>query len=286
MNRLGHAVAWLAASLALQGAIYLYLDQVWLAPAAAFQVSAPAAEAVTNGQAFYSWDRRYMALAKTDVVEIYAMPERQLVRTIPLAGWELSYFHWLDDRDLALMGLHNNVGGQGQVMLTHLDPKREGNEIATTIKALPLDSKITDVAYSTATNVLYIQIQVAPDTYRVYRTDADRNLTRVPLATEHIGRIGVLYDQDSLIYDNLVDDTVIVRHGNGSWRIISPPGARYRLVGVDRQNNIYITKLNEQNLGVSIWRGRLQVGFEHERDLNAPMDARQLKLSDFVRGNG
>lgn len=282
MHKFCRIVAWLVASLALQGGIYLYLDQVWLAPAAAFQVNAAATEAVSSGQAYYSQDRRYMALAPgADTIEIYAMPKRQLVRTIPLEGWRVSYFHWLDDRDLALIGLHRNVDGHGEVALSHIDPQREGNEISITIKALPRDSEITDVVYSTATNVVYMQVKVGSDNYRVYRTDADRDLRRIPLATSRIGRIGIMSDQDALVYDDLADDTVIVRYGDGSWRVISPPDARYRLVGVDRQNNIYIARLNDQNLAASIWRGRLHVGFEHERDLNAPMDARQLRLSDL-----
>lgn len=282
VNKYCRVAAWITASLVLQTGIYLYFDRVWLAPEAAFQVNAAPTTAVSTGQAYYSRDRRYMALAPgAGTVEIYAMPQRQLVRTIPLSDWRMSYFHWLDDRNLALIGLYRDTSGQGEVALSHIDPQREGNEITATIKDLPRNSQISDVVYSTATNVVYIQIKVGGDSYRVYRTDADRDVRRIPLATSHIGRIGILYDQDALVYDDLVDDTVLVRYGNGSWRIISPPGARYRLVGVDRDNNIYIARLNEQNLAASIWRGRLHVGFEHERDLNAPMDARQIRLTDL-----
>ncbi|HHP50782.1 MAG TPA: hypothetical protein ENM97_02685 [Moorella mulderi] len=52
--------------------------------------------------------------------------------------------------------------------------------------------------------------------------------------------MATLFDHDCLIYDDLEKDTVNIRERDGSWRIISPPGGRYRLIGVDHDNNIYI----------------------------------------------
>ncbi|MBE3588186.1 MAG: hypothetical protein IMW93_06475 [Thermoanaerobacteraceae bacterium] len=284
MRKFFKLAVWLATAMVLQGGIYFYLDQVLLAPASSFEVGGDTGEpdTVTSGKVYYSRDHRYMALVKTDRVEIYAMPNKKLVRTVEMKDKQVSYFKWLDDRDLALMGLYETVAGHTYATLTQLFPQEGVHEISTKIDQLPLGSKITDVAYSTATNVIYIQVKTAPNIYRIYRTDANHNLTRIQLNTSRIGRISTMFDRDCLIYDDLTHNTVNIREGNGSWRVISPPGAKYRLVGVDHENNIYITRLNQDGLGESIYRGRLQVGFTHDRDLKTPMDARDLKLSDIT----
>lgn len=209
---------WLFAGLLFQTSFYFYLDRILFAPATSFQVSAVTeAHAVVDGQTHYSRHKRYMAVVKSDVVEIYATSPKALLRSIPLNNQKVSYFKWLEDRDLALMAVYadNTAKDATKVVVTQINPHSEGHQLSTTIDKLPAGSKITDVAYSTATNVIYMQVLVAsgPEQYRIYRTDANQDLNRVYLTGNRIGRIGVLYDQDSLIYDNLAEGIVYVRNG-------------------------------------------------------------------------
>jgi hypothetical protein len=274
---------WLFAGLLFQTSFYFYLDRILFAPATSFQVSAVTeAHAVVDGQTHYSRHKRYMAVVKSDVVEIYATSPKSLLRSIPLNNQKVSYFKWLEDRDLALMAVYgdNTAKDAAKVIVTQINPHSEGHQLSTTIDKLPAGSKITDVAYSTATNVIYMQVLVAsgPEQYRIYRTDANQDLNRVYLTGNRIGHIGVLYDQDSLIYDNLAEGIVYVRNGDGSWRVISPYGAKYRLVGVDGKNNIYMAKVNAQGLAESVLKGKLKVGFELDRTLTTPTDVRYLTM--------
>lgn len=274
---------WLFAGLLFQTSFYFYLDRILFAPATSFQVSAVTeAHAVADGQTHYSRHKRYMAVVKSDVVEIYATSPKSLLRSIPLNNQKVSYFKWLEDRDLALMAVYgdNTAKDAAKVIVTQINPHSEGHQLSTTIDKLPAGSKITDVAYSTATNVIYMQVLVAsgPEQYRIYRTDANQDLNRVYLTGNRIGHIGVLYDQDSLIYDNLAEGIVYVRNGDGSWRVISPYGAKYRLVGVDGKNNIYMAKVNAQGLAESVLKGKLKVGFELDRTLTTPTDVRYLTM--------
>ncbi|WP_312202823.1 hypothetical protein [Anaerospora hongkongensis] len=273
---------WLLAGLLFQTSIYFYLDRVLFAPATSFQVSAVTeAHAVIDGQTYYSRNKRYMAVVKDAAVEIYATSPKSLLRSIPLNQQKVSYFKWLEDRDLALMAVYNDAAKDAaKVVLTQINPHADGHQLSTTIDKLPAGSKITDVAYSTATNVIYMQVLVAsgPDQYRVYRTDANQDLTRVYLSGSRIGRIGVLFDHDSLIYDNLAEGIVYVRNGDGSWRVISPYGAKYNLVGVDGKNNIYLAKVNTQGLAETVLKGKLKVGFELDRTLTKPTDVRFLTM--------
>lgn len=285
MNNTARLAVCLIVALLFNTGIYLYFDRVLLAPTSAFWVNTNT-DASVGGQAYYSRDRRYLAVTKPQTVEIYAMPGKKLVRTIELGTQRVSYFRWLEDRNLALMAIHNVKGYEDSpVVLSYINPTKQEHELTTTIKNVPPGSKIVDVAYSTATNVIYMQVQTStnPNLYRVYRTDANHDLTRTYLTTSKIGRIGVLYDQDALIYDNQSENTVIARFGDGSWRVISPTVGKYHLVGVDQKNNIYIAKLNAEGLAVTILRGSLGITFETERTLQTPVPVSQLKVSDLIK---
>jgi hypothetical protein len=274
----------IVAGLLFQGSIYLYLDRVLLAPISTFQVSdAVEAHAATAGKAYYSHDRRYMAIVKSGLVEIYGMPGNTLVRSMELGKRQVSYFKWLEDRNLALMGLYDtDASGHNSVVLTQVNPLNDGHELSTPLGNLPRESKITEVAYSTATNVIYMQVQIAssPDVYRIYRTDANQDVRRVYFNNSNVGRIGILYDQDSLIYDNLDDGTVMVRHGDGSWKVISPASGKYRLIGVDVKNRIHIAKLNSEGLANAVLKVDVGGVLVQNRVLQTPVDSRQLKISE------
>lgn len=276
-------IIWLLGAFLFQTSIYLYFDRVLFAPATSFQVSTVTeAHAVVDGRSHYSRDKRYMAVVKSDVVEIYEAGSKKMIRSIALVNQRVSYFKWLEDRNLALMAVYgdNTTGDAAKVVLTQINPLMADHNLSTVIEKLPAGSKISDVAYSTATNVIYMQIltAVGPDQYRVYRTDANQDITRVYLRGNRIGKIGVLYDQDSLIYDNLADDTVYVRNGDGSWRVISSYDGKYRLVGVDGKNNIFIAKVNKDGLAEAVYKGRLKVGFERDRVLTTPTEVRHLTM--------
>jgi hypothetical protein len=269
------------ASLCFQGGIYLYFDQYLLAPTSSYQVSA-ATEDVTGGTAYYSRDRRYTAILKADRVEIYMASRKDPVRTIELHNKKVSYFRWLNDRDLALMAVHEDAADGAAVTLTQIHPLGAEHELSEKISKLPRGSKVVDVAFSTATNVIYMQVQVStsPEQHRVYRTDANQDLKRVYLNASRIGRIAVLYDQDTLFYDSMTDGKVTARHVDGSWAVISPAAGKYRLVGVDN-SLIYLAKLNADGMATAIYTGRLKGKFQEERVLQTPMDVNQLTVKEL-----
>lgn len=273
---------WILATLLFQGSVYLYLDKVLLAPTSSYQVSAMA-ETVTGGKAYYSRDRRYTAIVKNDTVEIYAAGQKEPARTIGLGRKRVSYFRWLDDRDLALMAVYEDGVNATEVTLTQVQPQFRGHELSETVSKLPRGSKITDVAFSTATNVVFMLVQMPgnPDQYRVYRTDANKDLKRVYLNSSRIGRIAVLYDRDTMYYDSMADGIVTARHGDGSWEVVSPAVGKYRLVGVDAGNNVYIAQLNKDGMATKIFVARPKGKFTEERVLQTPMDVNQLTVKEL-----
>lgn len=289
MKPIHRLTIWLLSAFLFQSSIYLYMDRILFAPATSFQVSTVSeAHAVVDGQTYYSRDKRFFAVVKADKVEIYESVGKKLIKAISLTNQKVSYFRWLEDRNLALMAVHGDTGSkEAKIILSQINPLMPDHNLATVIEKLPAGSKITDVAFSTATNVIYMQVltAVGPDQYRIYRTDANHDVTRIYLTGNRIGKIGVLVDQDSLIYDNLAEDIVYVRNGDGSWRVISPYDGKYRLVGVNGKNTIYLAKVNKQGLAETVYKGKLKVGFEVDRVLATPTDIRHLTIDSVETGN-
>lgn len=282
MNNWKKYILLIVIAVAIQLSIYLYLNCVLLAPTSSFQTSDRDESTVITGKTYYSPNRSYVASVDNNTVKIYSLPSQKLIRTVNLGTKKVSYFKWLEDRDIALMGLHEDENGSSKVMLMQINPTRTDEALSTTIEKLPAGSHITDIAYSTATNVVYIQVQTVETPIplsRIYRIDANYDLQRIYFNTERIGRIGVLFDRDSLIFEDLKKDTILVRHGDGSWHIISPPQGKYRLVGVDGKNNIYMALLNAQGLTEHLYMGQLGKGFTLNRNFVIPMDPSNLNLT-------
>lgn len=285
MNNWKKYTLWIIVAVTFQLSTYLYLDRILLAPTSSFQTSESDENLVITGKTYYSPNGSYVASVDNTTVKIYALPTKKLVRTINLGTKKVSYFKWLEDRNIALMGLHEDNKDSSKVMLTQINPTRTDEALSTTIEKLPAGSHITDIACSTATNVVYMQVQTVTTPtplFRVYRIDANYDLQRIYFNTERIGRIGVLFDQDSLIFEDLKKDTILVRHGNGSWRVISPSQGKYRLVGVDGKNNIYIAQLNAQGLAEHLYVGQLGKDFTLNRNFIIPIDPNNLNLADVL----
>jgi len=145
---------------------------------------------------------------------------------------------------------------------------------------LPRGSKIVDAAYSEATNVVYMKVKVQEHTYRIYRTDANYDTRRVYMQATDIGHIGVFYDEDNFFYDNVRTGDVFMFNGiEGGWRVINPEG-RFRFIGVDMDKTIYIARVDEDNNALTVYTGKLGVGFNPVYKYNHPTTFNELTLSD------
>jgi hypothetical protein len=225
-----------------------------------------------------------MAVLKTGVIEIYRQ-DNTLCRNIEVGNQRVSYFKWLEDRNLALLAVaFDTPGGKTRVSLTRIDPEGEGEELSADIENLPAGSTMVDVAYSTATNAIYMQVQTSkiPENYKVYRTDANHNLQPSFLTTTRISRIATLFSLDYLIYDDLTDGTIIAKFTDGSWSVISPVAGKYRLVGTEA-NTIYIARINTAGLATAIYKGGVKTKFEEYKTLPVPVEVQQLTVKEAAK---
>ncbi len=279
---------------------YVYMDQVYFAPTADFTTVGAGGSSgsgqddpfakVTDkdGKLYYSHEKKYMAVVKNTSVKIYERGKPNDPQTVDLNGRLISYFDWLPDRDLAIMGLYGD-DSRGEVLLEQYNPEKVDHKVDATIGDLPKGSKISDIAYSTATNVIYMKVQVGENQYRIYRTDANYDTRRIHAQATDIGRVAVFYDKDQFFYDNLrTGDVFMYDDSEGSWRVINPPG-RYLLIGVDKDQNIYIANVNKDNAVLSVSKGKLGVGFTKIYTYSEPAamsDVSIYSVTEEIKKNG
>ena len=109
MKTFGKVTTAFLLGLVLQGGVYYYLDQVYLAPTTNFQVTNGDEvdknfPDVKEGTRYYSHDHKYMAVVEQNRVDIYTAGKEAPV-TLDLKEREVSYFEWMSDRNLAIVGL-------------------------------------------------------------------------------------------------------------------------------------------------------------------------------------
>jgi hypothetical protein len=285
--KLGKVLLTFAVGIAIQLGVYLYLDRVLFAPTSDYQIGSsnqqdPDFGVEPTGKSFYSFDKRFMATIMEDQVSIYEAGKKGEPQRISLHGRKVSFFEWLPDRDLAIFATYGRDSKTGKfgVYIAQYNPIYPDRELDTPIEDAPRDSKIVDVAYSTATNVVYMKLEVGTDKYRIYRTDANYDTRRIHVQAENIGRLAVFYDQDIFFYDNLRTGVVYMFKGSdSSWRSISPNG-RFRLIGIDGQE-IFIAEMNKDDAVIAAYRGRLGVGFKKIATYNTPEDFTKITLNSM-----
>ena len=286
-KKLKKVLLFFGAGIAVQAGAYLYLDQVLFSTTAEFNVSSveKAGESAggdrkafngikLRGKAHYSHDNTYMADVADEAVTIYHADDLDSPQRVNLKGKGVSFFEWMPDRNLALMALYpiHWKGGQWDVTLARYNPEGTVHESDAPIEDLPKNSKIVDVAYSTATNAVYMKMEVGRGLYRIYRTDANYDTRRIYVQTSNIGKIAVFYDEDRFFYDDTIHGTIYTFNGeNSSWRIISPPGM-FRLVGVGQDKTIYAARVNNRGEALEYYTGKLGVGFDRAGSPSTPVD--------------
>lgn len=289
MNRFARTMVYFLVGMTIMGSSYYYLDQVYLAPTADFTTlgdKEPPKDLkksfdyvnVTSGKKYYSHDGAYMAVVDSNSVKIYKANEKNSEINIALRGKDVSFFEWMPDRNLALLGLYEG----STVTLEQFNPENPDHKTDTDIERLPSGSKIVDLAYSTATNVVYMKVELEPKRARVYRTDANYDTRRIYVQAENIGRLAVFYDEDKFFYDNLRNGEVYMYDdSNGGWRAINPAGT-YRLIGVDREKNIYIAAVDKDGKATSVSKGKLGVGFAQYYTYATPTDVDSITVTSAI----
>lgn len=270
---------WLLAAVIFQTGIYEYMDRVMLAPAASFSQRAVTGGTKSGSPVYYSYDNTYYAQMSDQGLEIFSSAKNKSLKVITLQENEkITYFTWLPERNLALVGISQDDYKGATVTLKALNPETNSEPVAPKISGLSKGAKIVSVAYSTETNVTNILVKNGSNN-AIYRTDANNKLKKVNIYSTRVNRIASLRNQDALLYDDVEKGKVYLAYGSGKVVEISPKGYRYALIGTDKGDNIYIGRLNDQRLVSSIMDGKVSGGFSEVKRLDSPYPVDSIKIA-------
>jgi hypothetical protein len=263
-----------------QAGVYLYLDQVLLVPSAKFSQRSVTygLKAAVDPQKI-STDQKYYAVVQATSVNFFTA-DNGLVKELPLqAGENVSYFSWVPDTHLALIGVASDSSKGSTVTLKPVNLDTNSSPEEPKISNLSPGSTIHGVAYSPLVNVSYLLIK-GKSTSLVYRTDANNRLTKV-FSTNTIQRIATLQSVDMLLYDNTKDGSIYSRSTFGNQKMISPKQGKYALIGADKDDNIYIGKLTSTGLVSAVLKGTIKGDFTEFQTLATPSPAASIAISYY-----
>jgi hypothetical protein len=247
--------------------IYFYLDRVVFVPSASYsqQALTDVSKLSVDPQKVSS-DQKYYAKLQTTDVKFYTIDNIFKKELLLKAGESVSYFSWVPDTDLALIGISRNTVHGTSVSLKSVNLETNNYPVEPKISGLAPGSKIVEVASSSQVNVTYILIK-SKITTLVYRTYANNSLRKV-ISHTAVRRIASLQSVDMLLYDNKQDGKVYALSNKGKWKMISPKVGNYALIGSDKDDNIYIGRLNGSGVISSILKGDPKGNFAQYKSLD------------------
>lgn len=261
-----------------QTGIYMYLDRIMLVPSASFSQK-PIAEAskLQVDPQKISTDRKYYVTIQSTTAKFYTTDNR-LKRKISLKPQQnITYFSWVPDTDIALIGISSNTSRGTSVTLKPVNLETNSHPVEPRISGLARGSKIKDVAFSAQVNVTYIMVKGQYNS-SVYRTDANNHLRRV-LNNSSVQKIAAFQSEDMLLYDSNKNGSVYALNNKGKRMIVSPSIGKYALIGTDKNDNIYIGRLSSQGIVSAILKGTLGGQFTNYKTLTYPYPVASITIN-------
>jgi hypothetical protein len=262
----------------LQVGSYIYFDQVLLVPAASFSqhLILEGNKQAIDPQKISS-DRKYYAKLEADSV-VFFTADNQEVKKVNLQTEEsVSYFSWVPNTHQVLIGINTKTPQGGSVTLRSINLETNSFPQEPKIGGLSAGAKIANVAFSPLTNVTYMHV-TGGNSSSIYRTDANNNLTKV-FSNSTVSRIACLQSVDMLIYDNKNDKSVYARSTFGTLKMVSPKVGHFALIGSDKDDNIYIGKLNSAGLVSDVLKGTINGNFTDNLTLSVPSPQSSLTVN-------
>jgi hypothetical protein len=253
----------------LQAGVYLYMDRILFVPAATFsQQTVSEGNEQTIDPAKISTDQKYAAKLESTAV-VFITADNKTVQEVSLAaGDTVTYFVWVPDTHLALIGISSTGAKTTTVTLKPINLDTNSMPQEPKITDLAIGSKIEEVAFSPQVNVTYMLI-TGKTSAMIYRTDANNKLTKV-LTSNYVTRIACLQSSDTLLYDNKQDRSIYTKSTSGTLKLAVPKTGKYALIGADKDDNIYIGQLNSSSLVTAVLKGTIKGNFAVLQTLTNP----------------
>lgn len=268
----------LLVAVVFQACVYVYFDRVVLIPAATFsqQIITEANKEAIDQQKISS-DQKYCAKIESAAVVFYSADNRVVKELSLQTDDSVTFFTWVPNTHLALIGISNSTSKGSTVTLRAVNLDTNSMPQEPKISGLATGAKITEVAFSPLVNVTYMLISGRTSSL-VYRTDANNKLTKV-FSSSTVKRIACLQNEDMLLYDNKQDGSVYAQSNMSKKKMVSPKVGKYTLIGCDKDEFIYIGRLNSTGLVTSVMKGSINGKFTDFQTLSTPLTAASITVN-------
>lgn len=161
-----------------------------------------------------------------------------------------SMCRWLDDRNRLVIAETQKNGDAYEVKFFSYDAK-ENSKVQTrnyvkdtevTIQLASENSEINDIVFNTMNTIFYPKITDGAGKIKLYRVDISLPIETLNLKTFNIGKIGIIKNEDKLVYEDAVNSQVYIDKNQKSLGLKGQSGSC--LLKVDDTGEIYTGLLN------------------------------------------
>lgn len=279
---------WIAISLALQFSGLFYINNYFLSSQTEIKAkkvlkSEPKKENTTVNvpqdakNVSVSFDGRYVAYYQGNILKVVDSKTGNEKNVEFKDGVEVSFYKWLKDRNRMLIAEKHDYTENSKFNLLYYEVDKDIKEDVKELDYSDEKAQIDDIQESPFTNVIYIKMQNRGRRSNIYRINIMNEMQKIYTKSYMIDKIGTLYLDDKLIYEDDIYHSIYV---TGRQNPITIEGVQNPVwIGADENDKIYIG--NEENGKVSnIYCGNLNTdenGYQNI-SLNQPVDKNDIFL--------
>ncbi|MGE5628591.1 MAG: hypothetical protein ACM3X7_10860 [Solirubrobacterales bacterium] len=243
-----------------------------------------------------SFDGNYISYLKDNNLLILNTEETYKIQVSPETGMSITYYKWIYDRNRLIIAerpADYNNGAYFKLYYYDVESKNKVeifNEVNNKSIRIPLynsNEKISTIDMSTLTNVIFVKLDGAYNTSRIYSINIMAQEKNINTVTHYIGKIVSTKKDDILLYEDFINKKVY-RNDNNS--VVAIDGkTNLSLVGIDSKDNVYLA-LTENNKTKVIYYGNITNGTWTKADLKKEEIAADVyvnfKGQIFIKDNG
>ncbi|HBC95318.1 MAG TPA: hypothetical protein DC034_00795 [Clostridium sp.] len=270
-------IAWMSISLAIQFAGLFYINNYFLSSQTEIKAkkvlkSEPKREDTTvkipqdAKNISVSFDGRYVAYYQENALKIVDSKTGDEKNVEFKDGVKVSFYKWLKDRNRMLIAeKHDSKYDGSKFNLSYYEVDKDIKENIKELTCPDEKAQIDDIQESPFTNVIYVKIQNRGRRTSIYRINIMKEMQKVYTKSYMIDKMGILYLDDKLIYEDSIYHNIYV---TGRQNPIDIKGVQNpRWIGVDENDKIYIGDENDGKIS-NIYYGSLNAGENGYQNVN------------------
>lgn len=290
--RMKKVFVWMAMSLAFQIGVLYYLEyyyfntnvEIWVTEYNEQkwnEISFKIPKAANNIRV--SFDASFVAYTLNDKIQIIDIKKGIIVKEFPHSSIEISYYDWLQDRNIIIYSLKETDKEKGSVRVYTYDFKLYNGNSYPKIQNLPVGSQVTNIIFSPVTNVVHVKVAINEKYSKIYSFDVLKQ-KKMEFKIINDSIIKQTYLSNNVLYQEKDKDIFLNSKDIGETKLVLDDTAI--LLQVDMQDKIYIGYLNNDKKLYKIHSAMIQnevLVFLNEIEFNYPIKRDNLYITEDGR---